>query len=103
MSTRVVGTHWRAVVVIVVRWVVHRVDADGSPADLRGKRVDKCLSDVAQTGVLMGAAGESHRDVGAWIGGSGRTADGRAEQRPRRHEDTNDASNHACSHVRILT
>ena len=68
MGTRIIGSGVRAVVVIVVRRIVDRVDIDGPPADLRGERVDECLSDIAEAGFLMGAAREHHRDVGAWIG-----------------------------------
>lgn len=85
-------------------WVVHRVDPNRPPANLRGKRVDERLTDVAKTRSLMRAASENDRDVRTRIRMRGTTAGGCAHQRQgRRNHDTNDANKAAWSHLHMLT
>ena len=73
VSTRIVRTARRALVVIVVRRVVHRVDLNGTPGKIRGEQVDERLAHVAESWLLMGPTSKDDRDVGARVGRGGRT------------------------------
>ncbi|MDT5366666.1 MAG: hypothetical protein QOC62_1097 [Mycobacterium sp.] len=82
--------------------VVDRIYPDRLCADPRAKRVHECLSGWTKTGVLGGAAGEYHLDVGARLRGRGRS--GCAQRRPAGYRrSTNEHSDLARPHGVMLT
>ena len=73
MSVRIAGAGGCGRGEIVGGGVVDRIYPDGSTPDPRAQCVDECLSGWTKTGVLGGAAGEYHLDVGARLRGRGRS------------------------------
>jgi len=101
---RVSGAGRRAVVVIVISRVVHRVDVHRPAAELRSQRVDECLAHIAQARFLVGTASKDNSDVGARVSKCGRSSDGRAQQCAHHHNrDANNTDKPPCTHPQMLT
>ena len=82
--------------------VVNRVYADRLCTGACAQRVHKCLPGWPDTGVLGGAAGEYHLDVGARLRERGRN--GCAQRHPTcNRRRTNEHSDTACPHGVMLT
>jgi len=100
VGARVRGAGGRALGEVLAGRIVDRVHPDGSPIELRTKRVDEHLPDAADARRFGGAAREDDLDVGTGARGGKRRTRQRREHAGHHDGDTKCPRRRASAHFR---